>query len=150
MKEKIKFVQEQLNSIGLNSGKADGIIGPKTIHALSKVVKLNSSWSAERKIIGFIQLLCEEKNIEAGPIDGLWGPQTSYAYEQIKQLIEKGKLPSSWREDRINPIIVQPNTNNWPNQNYDDLVSYYGTIGENQTKIQLPYTHKLSWDDTSK
>lgn len=39
--------------------------------------------------------------------------------------------------------------NNWPNQNYTAMVEYYGSVGENQTLLILPYTLKLAWDPTS-
>lgn len=150
MKEKIKFVQEQLNKKGINSGTPDGIIGNKTLGALAKIDELDDSWSSERKVIGFIQLLCKEKDIETGKLDGYWGPQTAYAYEQLKELLEKGELPKPWREDRVNPLVLHSNTNDWPDQNYDELVKYYGNVGENQTRIELPYPHILSWDLSQK
>jgi hypothetical protein len=36
--------------------------------------------------------------------------------------------------------------NNWPKQNYDSMVNFYGEVGENQTKLVLPYELKLSWE----
>ena len=39
--------------------------------------------------------------------------------------------------------------NNWPNQNYTAMVEYYGSVGENQTLLILPYTLKLAWEPTS-
>ena len=37
----------------------------------------------------------------------------------------------------------------WPKQDYDSMVSFYGPVGENQVKLDLPYPMKLAWD-TSK
>ncbi len=39
--------------------------------------------------------------------------------------------------------------NNWPKQNYASMIAYYGNVGENQTKLILPYPMRLAWD-TSK
>ena len=36
--------------------------------------------------------------------------------------------------------------NNWPKQDYNSLVEFYGKIGENQTQLILPYPMKLAWD----
>lgn len=33
----------------------------------------------------------------------------------------------------------------WPKQNYDSMVSFYGSVGENQTKLMLPYPMRLAW-----
>jgi hypothetical protein len=36
--------------------------------------------------------------------------------------------------------------NNWPKQDYNSMVNYYGDVGENQTSLILPYSLKLAWD----
>jgi len=38
--------------------------------------------------------------------------------------------------------------NNWPKQNYQSMVEYYGPVGENQTSLILPYSLKLAWDES--
>ncbi len=38
--------------------------------------------------------------------------------------------------------------NNWPKQNYQSMVEYYGPVGENQTTLILPYSLKLAWDES--
>jgi hypothetical protein len=38
------------------------------------------------------------------------------------------------------------NMNHWPKQNYQSMVNFYGSVGENQTRIDLPYSMKLAWD----
>ena len=40
-------------------------------------------------------------------------------------------------------------TNNWPKQDFSSMVAFYGNVGENQTKLTLPYPMCLAWD-TSK
>jgi hypothetical protein len=39
--------------------------------------------------------------------------------------------------------------NNWPKQNYDAMVKFYGNVGENQTRLDLPFTLKLAWDSNT-
>lgn len=142
MKERIKFAQVQLNSRGLNAGTADGLLGPQTLEALSQVEGIPAGWSKKRKVIAFIQLLAGEKGIEAGPVDGYWGPQTSFAYESLRHLLEEGEEPVSWRPEELPDL----NPNRWPSQKPEqDLIDFYGEVGTNQTKIDLPYPHRLSW-----
>jgi len=150
MKELIIFAQKQLNNKGLNAGSADGLIGPKTIAALSKVSGIEITWEPERKIIAFIQLLCKENRIETGVVDGLLGPKTQDAYEKLVHLTETGKIPEPWRNDTENAVVSLPEKTIFPLQNYKDLVAFYGEVGTNQTKIQLPYPNYLSWELSKK
>ncbi len=141
-KKAIKLIQNQLNAMGFDAGPEDGIMGLKTYHALNKVDWLEQSWSKKRKAIAFIQHLAEKKGIEAGTIDGYWGPQTDYAFECLEKKIRENREPDIWRpeerEDR--------NPNNWPSQSPEsELIKHFGNVGENQTRITLPYPHKLAW-----
>ena len=36
--------------------------------------------------------------------------------------------------------------NNWPKQDYDSMVNFYGEVGRNQTQLILPYELKISWE----
>jgi hypothetical protein len=36
--------------------------------------------------------------------------------------------------------------NNWPKQNLQSMLDYYGPVGENQSRLDLPYSLKLAWD----
>lgn len=142
MKKRIKFVQSHLNARGLDAGPEDGILGAKTLEALNKVEGIPQEWSKQRKVIGFIQLLAKENGIEAGPVDGYWGPQTSFAFESLEYLLEHGEKPKVWRPEEI----PDENPNNWPKQTpQEDLIDSYGQVNTNQTRIDLPYPHRLSW-----
>ena len=142
MTERVKFVQAQLNAKGLDAGAEDGVLGPKTIEALEKVEGLAADWPDERKLIGFIQLLAGEKDIEAGPVDGLWGPQTEFAFESLQHVAEHDEPPASWRPEEIPDL----NPSNWPKQTPEqELIDFYGEVDTNQTNVDLPYPHKLSW-----
>jgi hypothetical protein len=139
----IKFIQAQLNARGLDAGPEDGVLGPRTIAALDRVEETPQGWSKKRKQVAFIQLLAREKGIEAGPIDGYWGPQTDYAFEALIQIVEENKEPEIWRPEDLS----YANPNDWPKQTpQDNLVRFYGEAGKNQTKIDLPYPHRLSWN----
>ena len=37
--------------------------------------------------------------------------------------------------------------NHWPKQDYASMVAFYGPVGENQTKLDLPYPMVLDWED---
>ncbi|MCB0396749.1 MAG: hypothetical protein KDD36_08855 [Flavobacteriales bacterium] len=145
MKQRIIFVQQMLNRKGKRVG-VDGIAGSKTEAALNTVQGINKAWPVNRKCIAFIQLLAKENKIEPGPIDGLWGPQTEYAYNTVKALLEKGITVSSWRPDEVDIIKPNPNPNGWPMQDEASLRAYYGDVGTNQVKTELPYPMRLAWD----
>lgn len=145
-KKQIKFVQTKLNARGINAGPADGLIGNKTLDALNQVEAIPQSWSNKRKVVAFIQLLAKEKNIETGVIDGYWGPQTEFAFETLVEL-EQDQSATIWRPEELS--IRNPN--DWPSQSDEkELIKYYGQVGENQTRVQLPYTHKLAWNTKTK
>jgi hypothetical protein len=143
MKYSIKFIQSELKRQGFNPGPIDGILGNKTLTALSKVQGLPKTWTTERKLVGFIQISAEKENIEAGKIDGLWGPQTAHAYESLLELRKHGTVPIFRRpgeQEEVNP-------NNWPSQkNEADLIAFYGQVGTNQTSVIVPYPHVIAWD----
>jgi hypothetical protein len=146
----IKFAQEQLNAGGFDAGAEDGIYGDRTLRAVENAFEKRGDqapdgwrkWSKKRKLIAYIQMLCQEKEIEVGKIDGFWGPQTEFAYDSLSHLGEHGRLPEPWRD--IEPADENPNA--WPRQSEDQLIRYFGEVGKNQTRIQLPFTHRLSWD----
>lgn len=37
----------------------------------------------------------------------------------------------------------------WPKQDYNSMVKFYGPVGENQTRIELPYPMVLDWEPDS-
>jgi len=142
-KRAIRLIQNQLKSMGFDAGPEDGVFGTRTREALNQVDGLPKNWSLKRKKVAFIQLLAQKEGIETGQIDGYWGPQTEYAFDCLERLIREDKEPEVWRpEDR-----VEENPNEWPAQlPEEDLIRYYGNVGENQTRVQLPYPHNLSWN----
>ena len=142
MKKRIRFVQRQLNLMGLNAGPVDGFDGPTTISALDQVDNIPLNWAKRRKITWFIQNLCEANDIECGPVDGYWGHLSEQAFEILEDRLENDREAPIWRPEDLPDV----NPNEWPTQNdIDELTAYYGEPGTNQDYAQLPYQHRLSW-----
>lgn len=129
--EHIKFVQ---NSLGL---VADGIVGPMTEQMMQMVDFLPTSWPMERRMVGYIQYKCNEAGYDAGPVDGYWGPQTDSAWDAYVNGV------TTWRDDEGAGGIVD--ADGWPLQTQTELIKYYGDVGTNQTKVVVPYPHKIAW-----
>lgn len=142
-KEMIKIIQRQLNRRQNQTLAADGDAGPKTMAALALVSTIPSTWEKERKLIGYIQYVCMLEGVDAGPVDGFWGPQTQYGYEQLKAKLREGRLPEPWRDDE--GIGATPTTESWPIQTQEELVKFYGAVGTNQAKVNVPYPLKIAW-----
>ncbi len=141
-KKNIRFVQAQLNARGFQL-KADGVLGKKTLAALDQVDGIPVDWPSKRKLIAFVQLLAKENGIEAGKIDGYWGPQTDFAADAVYRLLAEKKEPEIWRPEER----TEANPNSWPSQDPEsNLTAFYGAVGKNQTRIEVPYPHRLSWD----
>lgn len=105
-----------------------------------------------------------------GLADGNFGRKTETATKQFqskKGLKADGIVgPSTWRfvPNNFIPVLPaipvnKPAANNnkphiiskptnlvWPKQGYNSMVNFYGPVGENQTKLSLPYPMKLAWD----
>lgn len=137
---KVKYAQMYLNRLGHNAGTEDGLMGRKTRSALDKL-GLPSSWSEKRKILAAVQLFCKDMGFDAGVVDGLWGPKTEQAIEDLEEKLN-GTIVK-WRDNEPDLNIASV----WPKQK--DVEKYFGKVGQNQTKIKVPYPHKISWD-TSK
>ena len=139
---KNKLAQNILKDAGFYKSAIDGIFGRRSIEAARKYYDFPSGWNATRLVTGVIQVACVRASISVGDIDGLWGQMTQSGYEQLLK-----------SKDVKNPIVkVNPNVdiskryNNWPKQDYNSMVKFYGKVGENQTLLKLPYEMKLAWD----
>ena len=132
MKKKIIIlIQSQLNSMGIDAGSVDGILGPRTMGALNQIEGITPQWSDVRKAISFIQLIAQKKGIEAGKIDGYWGPQTDFAFDSLEQIVMEKKEPVIWRPEEGK---IQ-NPNDWPSQRPEEnLDKFYGLVGERVVK----------------
>jgi hypothetical protein len=142
-KSHIRLIQNELNKMGLNAGKVDGIAGKNTKSALLKVPGNTGDWPFKMQAIAFIQTLCKQNGIETGKIDGKWGPQTDFAYGVLVDFLRTGTMPGPWRDEQPVPEV---NPNNWPLESNDSLTHFYGEVGKNQVRLQLPYPHRIAWD----
>jgi len=140
MKEKL--AQTILIDAGLYKGTVDGNFGKLSKEATYKYYNFPTSWTTEKLVTGVIQVAAIKSNIKIGEIDGLWGNMTQSAYEQ---LLKKDSLHIK-KPDVSQAIDVKKRYNDWPKQDYNSMVKFYGKIGENQTTLILPYEMRLAWD----
>lgn len=147
MKNRIQTAQTILKKAGLYKGDIDGDFGINSINAARKYYDFENDWKGDRIQIGVIQVYAIRNNIPTGVIDGYWGNNTENAYPQVLKLLGL-EIPEKVVVDQN--IIVKPKYNNWPKQNYSDMVKFYGNVGTNQTSLTLPYEMKLAWDLDSK
>lgn len=145
--EVIKMVQSILNEKGFRTGPVNGIAGNTTLTALKKVKGLTATWSADRKLVGTLQLYAVERGINPGKVDGLWGPDTQTAYDSLKHQLLFGTTEEIWRPEEL---IIPANPNNWPVQSQSALNAFFGPAREtgnpNLVSANLPYPMVIAWD----
>lgn len=130
--------QRLLDKSNLYKDKIDGIWGPNTERAVNSVLSSHSSWYDEdavrnnkRKYISAAQILLKIAGYYTDAIDGIAGKNTRSAYD-------------NWYHD-VFPVNITP-TVKFPCSGTSNLVRFYGPVGKNQTRIDLPFTMKLAWD----
>ncbi len=147
----IKMAQEGLAALGLYSGQIDGKGGPLLDKAVNSALNQHSSelteewrgWSAARKTVAGLQLLCAENDIDCGVIDGLYGPQTESALGRLKILTTTGSLPRGFGD--ITPIKQNPHA--FPMEEPELLNDYYGKpCTAKLVKVHCPWPLRLDWD----
>jgi len=146
----VRVIQQSLIEEGFAPGEVDGQLGPDTYGAIAQALKVRQSklpadwqeWPKTRKAVAYLQCRCTEHSIETGDIDGYWGQQTDHAFDTLSHLLKTGEMPPPWRDDV--PLDVNPN--NWPDQMNAHLDQFFGQVVHNQTKLVLPYPHRLAWD----
>ena len=140
--EVIKLAQKSLNKHYKQRLKVDGLAGRRTRAALLEITVLSTHWPLERQIFGYIQHACSLEKIDAGPIDGYWGPQTEQGYEEL-HLRLNGHPVHPWRDDEGLGGVPDADSP-WPIQTQEELIKFYGPVGQNQTKIKVPYPLKIA------
>jgi peptidoglycan hydrolase-like protein with peptidoglycan-binding domain len=142
---KTKLAQTILKDAGLYTGKVDGDFGKVSQTAAYKYYNFPGTWNSERLVAGIIQVAAIRAGIQVGEIDGLWGNMTEAAYEK---LLKKDSLV--YKKPEVSQVVdIKKRYNDWPKQDYDSMVKFYGKVGTNQTSLQLPYPMYLAWDKDS-
>lgn len=67
------------------------------------------TWSAKRKAVALVQLLCRDAGHDPGALDGWWGPFTDHAFALLDDR-RAGRATRFWRDER--PLEANPN--GWP------------------------------------
>jgi len=139
MKEKV--AQTILKNAGLYKHAIDGKFGGNSCEAARKFYDF-SELSDDKLYVAVIQVACIRKNITVGEIDGLWGQKTQAGYEKL--LVDLKMTDEAVKVSQI--VQVTSKYNDWPKQDYNSMVAFYGGVGENQTQLTLPYPMVLEWD----
>lgn len=152
-RDEIRQAQRLLKMAGHYDGALDGLQGPKTNRGVVAVLERHNIayrlWSATRQLIAAEQALLNDLGFPAGPVDGLVGPQTRFARDSFEHFLLTGQMPEAWRPDGKGDLDAPPSppeANQWPRHVYNDMVRYFGPVGENQTMLNLPWSMRIAWD----
>lgn len=117
-----KRYQQLLKDLQLYSGEVDGILGPNTKEALRKF----------------------EIMVGMNPADG-------FMTNALKTKLELFLAPNPDRTNYTEMVMKDEESHyhRWPHESYEELIKFYGQVGENQVKLELPYKMKLAWEPTT-
>lgn len=161
MDPKIKFIQRVLNTSGVNTGKPDGIAGPKTMAGIDSFLAANNvntdRWTTARKVIAALQVII---NLEGkGPgllaVDGYYGHNTDYAWQATEYYLRTGKGMPRFRRDDESGFDTSPRPGlgiDWPKGDIASLIERFGDprsadfITKHLVMVDISYPLKLSWN----
>ena len=94
------------------------------------------------------QLFLQSAGYKISYVDGAFGPETER--ETLKFQAKNGLKPDGIVGPKTWAFITTvsentPLSQRWPKQDYKSMVNFYGPVGENQTKLDVPYKLKLAW-----
>jgi peptidoglycan hydrolase-like protein with peptidoglycan-binding domain len=93
-----------------------------------------------------------------GVVDGVSGPKTENAikkFQTMNGLPVNGELDQVTIDEFEEHLKTKPELDEkedvvpytfWPKETTENLLRYYGPVGENQVKIDAPYRMVLAWD----
>ena len=95
------------------------------------------------------QLFLQSAGYSIPYVDGAFGPATER--DTIKFQTANGLKPDGIVGSKTWNFVTRvsdntPLSERWPKQDYNSMVNFYGPVGENQTKLDLPYPLKLAWE----
>lgn len=94
------------------------------------------------------QLFLQSAGYKIPYVDGAFGPATER--ETIKFQVKNGLKPDGVVGPKTRSFITTVSNNTplsekWPKQGYNSMVNFYGPVGENQTRLDVPYKLRLAW-----
>jgi hypothetical protein len=94
------------------------------------------------------QLFLQSAGYKIPKSDGAFGPITER--ETLKFQAKNGLRPDGVVGEKTWKFVTTVSNNTplsqrWPKQDYNSMVNFYGPVGENQTKLEVPYKLKLAW-----
>lgn len=143
-------VQRLLTAAGYYNGGIDGDAGPKTLAAVDRIISgrirelTDRNMNDRRRMIAAAQLVLKHAGYEPGVIDGYSGHNTHEAYNAWAYFQEHGKAESLGRDNDDDLFSGEPSPGDWPRQR--DVERFYGAVGKNQARIQLPYKMRIAWN----
>jgi hypothetical protein len=151
MKLHTRDVQRLLTAAGYYNAGIDGDYGPKSKTAVGKVLDNNASkvpgrMSERRRMIAAAQLILDAAGYEPGEIDGYDGHNTVEAFNAWDYRQTHGKEEALDRDDGFfaSPDPAPANASVWPRQG--GVSAFYGAVGTNQVRIDLPYRMRIAWN----
>lgn len=140
-----KQLQKALSEAGLYTGAIDGLVGQRSMVAIELLLQQGKvpydRWPRPRLIRAAKQQVMKLDGVDVGVVDGLWGPVSQYAYD-VWRARKAGKPAPTIAERDEDPDEQLPLGNTtWPRQR--DVERFYGAPGQNQTRLEVPYTFRL-------